>query len=86
MIMEFYSINYNLQKEFCISKNRMDGALKIAHFVSKWKGKADTIRAHCEIGASAAQGLQWLIEYQIFDIVLLDIVALNFLDLCLGYC
>lgn len=58
LYLSFYDISEDTKDIFDgYSSMSPDDALKIAHFVNKWKDKVDTIWVHCEVGVSRSAGI-----------------------------
>lgn len=70
LYLSFYDISEETKDIFGgYSSMSPDDALKIAHFVDKWKGKVDTIWVHCEVGVSRSAGIAMAItEYLNMDL------------------
>ncbi len=70
LYLSFYDISEETKDIFSgYSSMAPDDALKIAHFVNKWKDKADTIWVHCEVGVSRSAGIAMAImEYLKMDL------------------
>ena len=70
LYLSFYDISEETKDIFGgYSSMSPDDALKIAHFVNKWKDEVDTIRAHCEVGVSRSAGIAMAImEYLNMDL------------------
>lgn len=70
LYLSFYDISEKTKDIFGVysSMTSVD-ALKIAHFVNKWKDKVDTIWVHCEVGVSRSAGIATAImEYLNMDL------------------
>ena len=69
LYLSFYDISEETKDIFGgYSSMSPDDALKIAHFVNKWKDKVDAIWVHCEVGASRSAGIAMAIaEYLNID-------------------
>ncbi len=70
LYLSFYDISEETKEIFGgYSSMSPDDALKIAHFVNKWKNKVDTIWVHCEVGVSRSAGIAMAItEYLNMDL------------------
>lgn len=70
LYLSFYDISEETKDIFDgYSSMSPDDALKIAHFVNKWKDKVDTIWVHCEVGVSRSAGIAMAImEYLNLDL------------------
>jgi len=70
LYLSFYDISEETKDIFGgYSSMSPDDALKIAHFINKWKDKVDTIWVHCEVGVSRSAGIAMAImEYLNMDL------------------
>ena len=58
LYLSFYDISEETKDIFGgYSSMSPDDALKVVHFVNKWKDKVDTIWVHCEVGVSRSAGI-----------------------------